>query len=101
MWNNVQKIDHNGILIAFEVLYVPLNIFDGVLAENTVNVSSNNRSIMLIHLQEYVEYNISIRAFTSVGAGPFSTTITGRTSEDGKMELVHYSLLIRYYSYIL
>ena len=101
MWNNIQEIDHNGILIAFEVLYVPLNIFNGVIAENTVNVSSNNRSIMLTHLQEYVEYNISIRAFTSVGAGPFSTTITGRTSEDGKMELVHYSLLIRYYSYIL
>ena len=85
MWNNIQEIDHNGILIAFEVLYVPLNIFNGVIAENTVNVSSNNRSIMLTHLQEYVEYNISIRAFTSVGAGPFSTTITGRTSEVGKI----------------
>ncbi len=84
MWNNVQEIDHNGILIAFEVLYVPLNIS----AENTVNVSSNNRSIMLTHLQEYAEYNISIRAFTSVGAGPFSTIVTGRTSEDGKMILI-------------
>ncbi len=31
---------------------------------------------------------LSIRAFTLVGEGPFSTTVTGRTSEDGKMELV-------------
>ncbi len=101
MWDNVQEIDQNGVLISFEILYVPLETFNGVLFSNKVNTSASHRSLNITGLQEYVEYNISVRAYTSVGAGPFSTTVTGRTSEDGKMELIHYSLLIRYYSYIL
>ncbi len=35
-------------------------------------------------LEEYVEYNISVRAYTSVGAGPFSVGIVNQTLEAGK-----------------
>ena len=41
-------------------------------------------SIVLEGLQEYVEYNISIRAYTSVGRGPFSPGVNNQTFEDGK-----------------
>ncbi len=83
MWDDVQQIDHNGVLITFEILYVPLETFIGVLYSTVVNISASNRSVILTGLQEYVEYNISVRAYTSVGAGPFSLAISARTSEMG------------------
>ena len=35
-------------------------------------------------LQEYTVYNIFIRAYTTVGEGPFSSTIAVETPEDSK-----------------
>ncbi len=86
MWDNVQEIDQNGVLISFEILYVPLETF---LFSNKVNTSASNRSLNLTGLQEYVEYNISVRAYTSVGAGPYSNDVTVRTHENGKCYIVH------------
>ena len=37
----------------------------------------------LTGLEEFVEYNISVRAYTSQGPGPFSDNITQLTQEDG------------------
>ena len=34
-------------------------------------------------LEEYVNYNITVRAYTSVGPGPYSDPMIVRTSEDG------------------
>ena len=56
--------------------------FDGALVTMTMNTS--NTSIVLGELQEYVEYNISVRAYTSVGPGPFSPGVDNQTFEDGK-----------------
>ncbi len=89
MWNNVQEIDQNGVLISFEILYVPLETFNGVLFSNKVNTSASHRSLNLTRLQEYVEYNISVRAYTSVGAGPYSMDVTVRTHEDGKCYILY------------
>ncbi len=90
MWDNVQEINQNGVLISFEILYVPLETF---LFSNKVNTSASNRSLNLTGLQEYVEYNISVRAYTSVGAGPYSMDVTVKTHEDGKC---YYIVHIRY-----
>ena len=38
----------------------------------------------LTGLQEFTEYNISVRAYTSVGPGPYSEEVTNRTFEDGE-----------------
>ncbi len=84
MWEDVREIDENGVIIAFEFLYIPLETFNGELVSELVNTSASNRTITLSNLQEYVFYNISIRAYTSAGAGPFSSFITQRTSEDSK-----------------
>ncbi len=84
MWEDVQEIDENGVIIAFEFLYIPLETFNGELVSELVNTSASNRTITLSNLQEYVFYNISVRAYTSAGAGPFSSFITQRTSEDSK-----------------
>ncbi len=85
MWEDVQEIDKNGVIIAFEILYIPLETFNGRLVPELVNTSASNSTVTLNNLEEYVFYNISVRAFTSVGAGPFSPFITQRTSEDSKL----------------
>ncbi len=44
MWRDVQEIDRNGVIVDYEVLYVPLNQFNGVLVQRVVSVSVSNRS---------------------------------------------------------
>ena len=75
-------MDQNGVIILYEVQYEPLMTFGGELMTMTMNTS--NTSIVVGELQEYVEYNISVRAYTSVCPGPFSPGVDNRTFEDGK-----------------
>ena len=82
-WTEVLEIDQNGIITEYEVMYEPLMTF-GVLSNETVVVDSTNLSTTLMDLEEYVEYNISVRAYTSVGPGPYSVGIVRRTFQDGK-----------------
>ncbi len=90
MWRDVQEIDRNGVIVAYEVLYVPLNQFNGVLVQGVVSVSASNRSTVLRGLEEYVQYNITVRARTSVGPGSYSTPITERTLQDGRVVFVNF-----------
>ena len=75
------ELPENGIITEYEVMYEPLMTF-GELTILTVNTT--NLSITLMDLQEYVQYNISVRVYTSVGPGPYSANIIRRTFEDGK-----------------
>ena len=83
-WTEVPEIDRNGIITMYEVMYEPLMTF-GELTPATVNTT--NLTIIVDGLEEYVEYNISIRAYTSVGPGPYSEEVTNRTFEDGELLL--------------
>ena len=69
----------------YEVMYTPLETFGGNVGSNITTVSGSELSVNLTGLQEYINYNISLRAFTSVGAGPYSVTMTVLTSEDGNL----------------
>ena len=80
-WDEVPAIDQNGVIILYDVQYEPLMTFGGELMTMTMNTS--NTSIVLGGLQEYVEYNITVRAYTSIGPGPFSPGVDNRTFEDG------------------
>ena len=82
-WTEVSEIDQNGMIITYEVMYDPLMTFNGMLSKITVNTT--NLSITLNNLQEYVEYNISVRAYTNVGPGPYSLEIVNRTLENGEI----------------
>ena len=82
-WQEVPPIDHNGIITTYEIEFMPLNTFGGTLVAETVNVSSTVLKIELTALEEYVEYNISVRAYTSVGPGPYSDGVMETTLEDG------------------
>ncbi len=90
MWKDIQEIDRNGVIVAYEILYVPLNQFNGVLVQGIVSVSASNRSSVLRGLGEYVQYNISVRARTSVGPGPYSTSITERTLQNGRVVFIFF-----------
>ncbi len=81
-WTEVAEIDQNGIITEYEVTYEPLMTF-GVL--NTATTTTMNLFTVLFGLEEYVEYNISVRAYTNDGAGPYSVGIVRRTFEDGRL----------------
>ena len=82
MWDGVVRIDQNGVITMYEVMYTPLEIFDGAIMTRTTNVT--DLSVLLMDLEEYVNYTISVRAFTNAGAGPYSDPVTVLTNEDGE-----------------
>ncbi len=79
-WNEVPFIHQNGIITTYEVLYEPLDTYDGQLEGQLLNVTS--LSIVLTELEEYTQYNISVRAYTVVGAGPCSDNVIIQTFQD-------------------
>ena len=79
-WERVSAISESGIITNYEVEVDPLD-FDDILT--TINANTTNLSTIITGLQEYVEYNITVRAYTTVGPGPFSEPVTARTFEDG------------------
>ena len=82
-WDPVSPIDQNGIITEYEVTYQPLETFNGSIGSGSINVTAPNTSVILSGLQEYVNYNIRVRAFTSVGPSPLSPAVQERTNEDG------------------
>lgn len=43
------------------------------------------RELTLEGLEEWTEYQLQIQAFNSIGPGPWSETVKGRTRESGKI----------------
>ena len=79
-WTEVPAIDRNGIITVYEVDYQPLRDFGADLTR----VNTTDTSILLTNLHESVQYNITVRAFTIVGAGPFSDVAVITTNETRK-----------------
>ena len=98
-WDEVPAVDRNGLITVYEVLYEPLETFEGFITSDSINTT--DMMLILTGLQEFVEYNISVRAYTSEGSGPYSEEITEMTLEDGKTILqccdnIKYTFLSRY-----
>ena len=79
-WEEISPIRRNGIITVYEVLYVPLETFGGAIGSE--NVNATGLFYELVGLEEYVNYNISVRAYTRVGFGPYSDEITNQTFQD-------------------
>ncbi len=79
-WLEVDLIHQNGIITVYEVDYQPLTDFG---SEDVTRVNTTNTTIVLMDLHESVQYNITVRAFTSVGGGPFSNPVASVTHEAG------------------
>ena len=83
-WSEVNPIDQNGNISNYEVLYTPLQTFGEQIESNALNVSGSEFSPLLMDLQEYINYSISVRAYTRVGPGPESNDIIILTLEASK-----------------
>jgi len=81
-WDEIERSLRNGIIINYEIRYEPLEDYGGVIGADMV--PSVERVIVLENLEENTEYNISVRGYTVVGPGPFTSGITVRTSEGGE-----------------
>ena len=84
-WNEVLPIDQNGIIVTYEVDYQPAQVFNGSITVDVVNTT--NTTILLANLHESVQYNITVRAYTSIGPGPFSSHVLSFTQEARKFIL--------------
>ena len=82
-WAEVPPVDQNGIIVQYEVEYTQSTL-TGAAMFNTVTVNASIFSVDLTGLEEYVEYAIRVRAYTIVGAGPYSDVVFITTNEDGK-----------------
>ena len=81
-WDPVPTIDQNGVIIQYEVEYNQTT-FSEISVYNTTTVNSTTLMVDLTGLEEYVVYSIRVRAYTSVGAGPYSDLVMERTQQDG------------------
>ncbi len=88
-WTEVQAIDRNGEITMYQIQYEPLETFMGMIGPGCVNTTNGSLEleVVLEGLEEYVSYNISVRAYTSVGGGPFSSGVLATTLQDGKTGL--------------
>ena len=79
-WEEVPPIDRNGIITTYEVLYETLETFGQLSSSEIINIT--DLFILLEDLHPFVSYNISVRAYTSIGSGPYSDVAVEITQED-------------------
>ena len=63
-WEEVPAFNRNGSILFYEVLY--RSTLDQT---QTLNTTDNSTFILLLRVEEFVEYNITVRAYTVAGAG--------------------------------
>lgn len=83
-WLRLPPQERNGEILQYEVIYNPLETFDGAITSMAINTSNSTFSVVIRNLEENVNYSISLRAYTSAGEGPTSPEIFTATDEDGK-----------------
>ena len=81
-WDIVPPIDQNGVITAYQILYYPLETFNGTIGTQMMTIYLS--PVIITSLEEFVAYNISIRALNKLGVGPFSPNFTVSTLEDGE-----------------
>ena len=75
-WGPVPEIDQNGVITSYEVVYSQSSN-DHLPQSGTVTATETSTSVG--PLQPFIPYNLTVRAFTSVGGGPFNPTPTTTT----------------------
>ena len=88
-WEAVRADLQNGIITGYNITYQSLTENDN----GFVQAGPNDRQANLTELKEFVEYNISVVAFTVKGDGPNLVFIV-RTDQDSKSYNTFLLLLI-------
>ena len=87
-WDLVPEIDRNGIITQYEVEFNQ-STFSEISTSNLTTTNGPQLMVELEGLEEYVEYSVRIRAYTSVGPGPFSVALANRTLESELIACQH------------
>ena len=82
-WNPVPLMDQNGIITVYDVEYSQSTFLD-LNSPLTLSVDGTNMSATISGLEEYVEYSISVAAYTVIGEGPFSLPVQETTLQDSQ-----------------
>ena len=77
-WDLPPPQHQNGIIIGYTVNITALE------TGATIQMSTPYQNMMLYSLRPFTTYSCIVAARTSIGLGPFSTTINVQTLEDGK-----------------
>ena len=97
-WEEVQAELRNGIITGYNITYESLTENDN----GFLQAGPNDRRANLTGLEEFVEYNISVVAFTVKGDGPPSVIVvrTDQNSESNKLNVfsLYVMLANSYYS---
>jgi hypothetical protein len=75
-WLPPASSEQNGIIVSYRIRW---NKTEFGFWEKTVTVPASQMQISLTGLDEYVEYDVQVQAFTYVGPGPFSGRVRRRT----------------------
>lgn len=100
-WQLPPPFPRNGIITGFKLFYKKKKYpAPCPQTTNTVTISGGTTlNENITGLLKYTEYEFQVLAFTSVGDGPNSSVVLGKTGEDGKREKRHKLLLsIRHHS---
>ena len=83
MWEPVTEIDRNGIITQYEVEFNQ-STFSEISTSSLTTTTGPMLMVEREGLEEYIEYSFRVRAYTSVGPGPFSFAVVNKTLEDGE-----------------
>ena len=83
LWDPVPLSQRNGDIIFYEV-ELSQTTFPELCSPELRNTSGDELMLALTGLQEYVEYTMRVRAYTSAGLGPFSPPVSNMTLTDGE-----------------
>lgn len=72
----------------YQLQYQPLQTMDETLTVNITGLATN----LTVH-EGFVSYSFSVRAYTNVGAGPYSDNVTVMLQVDGKIFIAHKMVL--------
>ena len=62
-------------------------MFNEISTSNLTTTNGSQLTVELEGLEEYIEYSVRVRAYTSVGPGPFSVAMVTRTLQDGELSI--------------
>ena len=82
-WDPVLEIQRNGMIARYEVQFNQSALSE-ISQMNSTETAAPNMMLLLENLEEFVEYSVAVRAYTGIGAGPFSPAVNNQTFEDGE-----------------
>ena len=86
-WQEVLPFNRNGTILLYEVLYQSSTL-DQTQSLNTTDNSTF--TLLLSGLEEFIEYNITVRAYTEAGAGEESMPVVAvQTPGDSMCPLIY------------